>query len=298
MKNTISSIAPVLRHVRYNLIKTLASSYIDPEYVFCFVKAGKGLYVIDGREYPVEAGDMVLLPPYKQHIVCSCPGETMEECVIHFDLFCCKATARRPMPAFAEFVRHADDPETTLADVFNFRRQPPPAVQSQCFRHYDFLRRELNSDDPEEIKILRQRAAILEIIALFLSQTDQVTSGKGQSRNWLNIEQAIGYIHRHYRRPLPLAEISGEAGISKTYFCLLFRQYTGTTIHQFVTGLRLEKARQLMADPKLKLAEIAEETGLGSIHNLCKLFQKHYGETPGQFRDRPTGKNDRKSDRT
>ena len=283
MKNTILSIAPVLRHVRYNYIKALACSYIDPEYVFCFVKAGKGRYVIDSKEYLVEAGDMVLLPPYKQHIVCSSPGETMEECVIHFDLFCGKA-ARRPGLTFAEFVRREDDPETALADVFNFRRQSPPAVQSQCFRHYDFLRRELNSDDPEEIKTLRQRSAILEIIALFLSQSDQVASGKVQPRNWLNIEQAIGYIHRHYRRPLPLAEISGEAGISKTYFCLLFRQYTGTTIHRFVTELRLEKARQLMADPGLKLARIAEETGLGSIHNLCKLFQKHYGETPGEFR--------------
>lgn len=284
MKNPILSIAPVLRHVRYNLIKTLACSYIDPEYVFCFVKEGKGLYVIDGREVEVAAGDMVLLPPYKQHIVCSCPGETMEECVIHFDLFAGKAPQSRPAVSFEEFARRTDDPETALAGVTIFRRQPPPAVQSQCFRCYDFLRRELNCDDPEEIKTLRQRAAILEIIALFLAQTDHVATGKGQSRSWVNIERAIGYIHRHYPLPLPLAQISAKAGISKTYFCLLFRQYTGTTIHQFITDLRLEKAQRLLADPKLKLAEIAEQTGLGSIHALCKLFKKRFGQTPGEFR--------------
>jgi len=284
MKDWINTAAPVLRHLRYNRIKALACSYIDPEYVFCFVKEGKGRYVIDGREYEVEAGDMVLLPPYKQHIVCSQPGETMEECVIHFDLFGGKAPHPRPAMSFEEFARQTDHPETALAGVSNFRRQPPPAVQSQCFRHYDFLRRELSSDDPEEVKILRLRSAILEIIALFLAQTDHVATGKSQSRNWVNIEQGIGYIHRHYQQSLSLDQISAKAGISKTYFCLLFREYTGTTIHRFITDLRLEKARQLMADPKLKLARIAEQTGLGSIHALCKLYKKRFGQTPGEFR--------------
>ena len=286
---TLDSIAPFVRHVRLHHVSATVRSFIDPEYVFIYIKAGKGIYVVEGREYVIQAGDMVLMAPYMLHIVRSEPGQEMIECVIHFDLFYDPSRQGNvsdiPEMNFSRFAADRENPETLLADVPLSRTAVPESVQAGVYRQYEELRRSFMEEKQGTIRQLRERAAMLEILAYYLDQPAGTDSGSAERmHNWRNIERALTYIHEHYSRPVTLDEVSRQARISKTYFCSLFRQYTGIPVHRYINELRVYKAKHMMENSELSLTEIADAAGLGDIHAFSKTFRKYERISPSEYR--------------
>lgn len=288
MKTTINDITPNVRHVRMNTSPTAARSFIDPEYVFTYIKEGQGIFVIEGVEYQIAAGDMLLMAPYMLHITKSHPGREMIQCVVHFDLF---YQAQRkgyilcqPGMTFAKFIAQKQNPETLLAHAPMFQTQPPDSVQSQIYRRYEQLR-EFNKDRHAAYAQLQMRAAMLDILSLYLQQTGNHDQASAQpSPKWRNIETAITYIHNHFDEPISLDDVSQQADISVNYFCSLFKRYTGQTIHNYINELRIHKAKRLIEESDLSLTKIADLTGLGDIHAFSKLFKKFAKQTPSAYR--------------
>ena len=98
------------------------------------------------------------------------------------------------------------------------------------------------------------------------------------------ISRAIVKIRTQYRRPLRVALLARECGMSVRNLYRQYRQITGNTIGQDILARRMEAAANLLRDERLKLHVIAVETGLGNARNLCRLFKDYYGQTPGQWR--------------
>ncbi len=98
------------------------------------------------------------------------------------------------------------------------------------------------------------------------------------------ISRAIVKIRTQYRRPLRVALLARECGMSVRNLYRQYRQITGNTIGQDILARRMEAAANLLRDERLKLHVIAVETGLGNARNLCRLFKDYYGKTPGQWR--------------
>lgn len=98
------------------------------------------------------------------------------------------------------------------------------------------------------------------------------------------ISRAIVKIRTQYRRPLRVALLARECGMSVRNLYRQYRQVTGNTIGQDILARRMEAAANLLRDERLKLHVIAVETGLGNARNLCRLFKDYYGQTPGQWR--------------
>jgi len=77
--------------------------------------------------------------------------------------------------------------------------------------------------------------------------------------------------------------------ISSTHLGNLFRKYVGKTYVEYLTGLRMEKAQQLMlAHPDMPLKDIAEIVGYIDRHYFTKVFKQTTGLSPSVFRERHT----------
>ena len=94
-------------------------------------------------------------------------------------------------------------------------------------------------------------------------------------------------------RAIVLAELPhdlGTAGIAerlgwhRVHFANRFRATTGFTPAAYVAGLRLDEARRRLRNSDAPLGDIAKACGLGSSSRLCRMFRRHFGDTPGQFR--------------
>jgi AraC family transcriptional regulator len=90
--------------------------------------------------------------------------------------------------------------------------------------------------------------------------------------------------------PLTLADIAAEVHLSVYHFIRVFREATGETPHRFLTRLRIEQARRLLAGTDLTIERIAERCGFASPGSLSSAFRAHVGVRPSAYRKiRSTG---------
>ena len=94
------------------------------------------------------------------------------------------------------------------------------------------------------------------------------------------------YISRHYSNPmLSTKEISGYASLSASYACTVFKNETGQTLNQYLTEFRLERAKELLADPRNNISDIATRVGYNDSNYFGKAFKKYSGQSPSEYRE-------------
>jgi AraC-like DNA-binding protein len=99
------------------------------------------------------------------------------------------------------------------------------------------------------------------------------------------IEKARLIIREKINSPISPEEIAASLNMSYTWFRRMFRQYTGLAPAQYITQLKIQKARELLSVTSMPIKEIALELGYESIDYFSTLFKKQTGATPGQFRN-------------
>src|SRR5499426_2907915 len=99
------------------------------------------------------------------------------------------------------------------------------------------------------------------------------------------LRRAIEFMNDNCGRELSLAEIAGAAYLSEFHFSRLFKKITGATPHAYLASLRIERARRLLAESDLPIAEVGAEVGYTSQSHFTKIFREATGMTPKAFRD-------------
>lgn len=92
------------------------------------------------------------------------------------------------------------------------------------------------------------------------------------------------YLSGHLSEPLSLKEISDLFAISQAYLSKLFRKYTGQSYNQYLTGIRMERAKQLMEeDSELFIKDIAEMVGYRDQFYFSRIFHSYTGQSPADY---------------
>lgn len=98
------------------------------------------------------------------------------------------------------------------------------------------------------------------------------------------IAKAIRTIRHEYHRPLSVAALARECGMSVRTLHRLYRAATGNTIAKDLIARRIEVAARMLSEDGTKLEAVALETGLRNAKNLCRLFKERLGTTPGRWK--------------
>lgn len=94
------------------------------------------------------------------------------------------------------------------------------------------------------------------------------------------------YIREHYDKDISLQDVAASVHMSESYFSRIFKKYSGVSFIEYVTQLRLEKAKQLLLRPDAKIYEVSLAVGYQDARYFSQLFRKWTGETPTEFRRR------------
>ncbi|MDT3425991.1 two-component system response regulator YesN [Paenibacillus forsythiae] len=98
---------------------------------------------------------------------------------------------------------------------------------------------------------------------------------------------AKGYIHRHYSDPeLTVDQVASGMYVDSSYLRKVFRKEGAIAVLDYITYTRMKRAKELLADGNVKLAEIAERVGYADPNYFSKSFKKHYGIPPSEFEQR------------
>lgn len=128
-------------------------------------------------------------------------------------------------------------------------------------------------------------AELQEWLNGYLQEICAFIAAKRSSRPGGVIERIRRFIEANYALDLSVAQIAEDVYLSPTYVSLLYKQETGETLFEYLTKVRIERAKELLQDPRNKFYEISGAVGYSDPSHFSKLFKKVTGLTPSAYRE-------------
>ena len=129
------------------------------------------------------------------------------------------------------------------------------------------------------------RAQLLEVFAGLAGSAAQ-RAPRRESAPAQGIKAAIEYIQGNYRQPITVSQLAELSHMSSGHFCRLFKKYTFKTPVQYINGVRLSAATDLLLESDRKVLDVAFDTGFNSLSYFIGVFKQSMGCTPTEFRRR------------
>jgi two-component system response regulator YesN len=112
---------------------------------------------------------------------------------------------------------------------------------------------------------------------------DTVYQNRQNKKTSLHLTRAIEYIMNHYTEDLTLTGVADSVFVSEFYLSHLFRKEMNTTFSDYVSRVRIEKAKDLLRDTSARIGEIAEKAGFNDTNYFAKIFKRNSGVSPREY---------------
>lgn len=229
---------------------------------------------VDGNLYAVRRGDVFLFPPHVLHRTVAW-GETVyrryvvsfrEEWIVGF------------IPSLSELLAPFSNPSPVNRAAAHLEE----SQAGELLALIDKLERCGEGDG--FCRDIRRKLAFAELLlyicAAFRSAGTMETPSAGEE--CVRIQAVAQYIRENLGPGLTLDRLAERFFIGKSYLCRLFKQYTGYTINEYATGMRLMKARELLAS-NTSVMQACEQSGFGDYSHFIRTFSRHMGISPKQY---------------
>lgn len=194
-----------------------------------------------------------------------------------------------------------EETENFVKDYFYAIGQEP--MESLVFRNYVILNvrfsvisfikglgcdtNEMESADTEEVlaESGKNMESAIAYAKKMISQAIEIRDQNSGNKNRSILKTAVDFIDSHYmEEDISLNTVANVANVSSNHFSALFRQNMGQTFIEYLTTLRMNKAKELLRCTGMRSSEIAGEIGYKDAHYFSYLFKKTQGMTPSDYR--------------
>jgi AraC-like DNA-binding protein len=262
--------------------------------VFHYLRRGSATLVLEeGRSVRITDGDFILITRGEAHVLRS-GRDTKTIALLDLD--------RRP--AHLGAIRHGGNGgpiSTLICGYFTLARPTrnnvlemlPPIVHLRPDHGWleAILQRiviESAVQRPGQCAVL---ARITEMLFVEVLRSWATSRERGEG-GWLaaladsQIGKALQLIHDQPARPWSLRELAQSAGLGRSVFAARFTGLVGQSAHRYLVSRRMEDAALLLESGNDAIAEIAARVGYATTAAFSKVFQRHYGISPGRYRSR------------
>jgi len=98
------------------------------------------------------------------------------------------------------------------------------------------------------------------------------------------IDQAIEYVHKHFRDPISIEQLSIEMGMGIKRLRAGIKKRTGLTLHEYHFKVRIEQSMPMLADTGYPLKAVASSVGFKTESHFCRRFKEIMSMTPIEYR--------------
>lgn len=99
------------------------------------------------------------------------------------------------------------------------------------------------------------------------------------------VKNAVGYIEEHYQEKLKLSDVADQVYVSQWHLSKLLNRYLGQNFSEILNGIRINKAKELLKDPALRIGDIADEVGFLDMAHFSRVFKKQVGISANEYRN-------------
>jgi AraC-like DNA-binding protein/ligand-binding sensor protein len=133
----------------------------------------------------------------------------------------------------------------------------------------------------------KEHESALKLLAIFAQHLSMVSNQVFIQRENAEppvIAKARAYIQEHQTEELSLSQVAKAVNMSSYYFCKMFKKVAGINFTDYVARIRIEKSKNLLLNPNLRVSEIAFEVGFQSLTHFNRVFKKILGQSPTEYR--------------
>ena len=273
-----------LKHIKFlvNRIQ-FRKEHIHNEFEIFIVLKGSGIAKIKNKSYTIKTGDAYLINSGEVHSYMRDPLFTLDsEDVSDVPLFLFVQISNHCLREYFPQIR------TTIFNSCNLRDYLSEEEVTNVVRLLVDAAKAYFIEEPlYQLNILSNIAKVLatcykKVPHEIISEA-QKTSLKQKN---LRVERIISYIDANFETQIRLQDLAEQENLSPTHFSHLFTSLFGVTFQNYVNIKRMEQCIRLMPNKEKTLLEISYESGFSDPKYMNRMFIKHYGYTPKEYRKR------------
>lgn len=240
--------------------KSLPARYL-PRYSFHFILKGKGTYTFNGKTYPLQANDLLIIYPGMIFTLTHDDKEPWTYCWINFD-------GKDALSLLGQSQFSIDNP------VYTVKHTKKLSSYIQTLRRCNQTTSNLR---------LHTLSALINIFAL-ISEERTSNCNINLSKDFY-VLSAQKYIQTNYQSAdLRIESLCQKLSISHSHLCRLFHKQTGQSIYKYLLSYRMQNAKLLLENTDEKVVVIARMVGYNDLSYFCSEFKRIHGVSPTEYR--------------
>lgn len=116
------------------------------------------------------------------------------------------------------------------------------------------------------------------------SDREEITGALELVKSSVVQQLILEFIDTHYTQDIALQDLASEMNYSEAYFCKIFKQYFKKSFTQYLSELRVEKAKELLRNVTINVKEVSDQVGYRDSNYFTKVFKRIVGITPSEYR--------------
>lgn len=257
-------------HIRKSGVYRFHSNYrfethAHKEYEINYINAGACIMEVDGSYVPLKAGECIVIAPGSAHCFMVDMQKTCKitqlEVVIRYPK---EAVEGLCFPGFPESYHRLRECEDLL-----------PLLERIC---YYCCAGEQEATGEVQINLM-----LLQLYALLSEAIRRQQTGE-TSEEANRVRGLIRYIQENLDGSLKIEQMARQFGISSRYVRKYFEQQMGMGCNEYITLLRIGKAKRLLWNPEYSVTDVALMSGFSSSQYFCKVFHRQIGAAPAEYR--------------
>ena len=227
-------------------------------YILHFITKGKGKLVVDGKEFIVKKGDCFLIPP---------------DLTTYYE-------ANKENPYTYYWVGFDGLEAKDLLEKSGFITNKNYVIHPEKYNAvFDkFASFEITSTDDYVIPY----QLLGKLYMLFSEIMSKETVDTKEKSNY--VELAIKYMNLNYSKNISIELLSKVIGVERTYFYRIFKEATKMGPKEYLSSLRIEKAKMLLCNTNMNIKEVALQVGFSNYLSFVRTFSDKYGISPTVYR--------------
>lgn len=234
---------------------------LKPHYLIHYVLSGKGVFCMEGEEYPLEAGYGFLIEPGQLSFYQADEREPWTYIWVGFS----GSRAEEYISSMGISARH-------------------PVFHSEHSDELYGIVRDMMDHNTFGVMNELRRNGQLQVFLSVVAQSQPVTERNETDKANQYVRRAVEFIQRNYCNPIRVTDVADYVCINRSYLYTLFEKSIGMSPQQFLSTYRLTKASEMLMIPDLPVESIALSCGYQDPMTFAKAFRQMKGVAPSVYR--------------
>lgn len=242
-------------------------------YELCVMLCPNTQHVLEGKPYSLQTFDIIGIPPNVLHMTHYPEGAPCKRLIVRFNL---PRGVKGLGNAFEELMSifYEETP------IYRFA----PELQQKLYHQLNSIFRLGKQKDT--MRNLMIHVNFVEFLTLLYQnrQHNLYTNETAMSPTEKKMYAVASYIHAHYAEDLSLERLAQEFFISGCYLSHQFKAVTGFTVTDYIQMTKVRNVQAMLVNTGISITEAAMTCGFNSFSQFNRVFQKHIGMSPSQYR--------------